>query len=339
MTSTPPALPPPTHAHAPASLPKQCGAAILLAMVTVALVASIASASMADLWRSAEVETAERHRQQAFWLLRGALDWSRLLLRQDAQAAPQTDHPSEPWALPLQPTALGSFLAAQGGSHTVSDASSDLTDAYLAGQMQDLQARLNLLNSVLDQIPRRPEHQRQVRALFHQLGLPQDEANALLQGLDQAISPEQPQRPLMPQRLEDLAWLGISSTSIAALRPHASLLPVATPVNLNTASAAVIAAALPAAVAEQAPVQALLQARQRNSISNLEQARELLGLQADDLAAEYFSVNSQYFEAIGQIRIEDTALAMQAQLQRTGTQISVQYLRSSGIAWSADATP
>ena len=42
--------------------PRQCGAALLAAMLTVTLVATLASAAMWQQWRSTEVEAAERAR-------------------------------------------------------------------------------------------------------------------------------------------------------------------------------------------------------------------------------------------------------------------------------------
>ena len=62
------------------------GAALLAAMLTVTLVATLAATALWQQWRSVEVEAAERARVQSTWLLTGALDWARLILRQDASA-------------------------------------------------------------------------------------------------------------------------------------------------------------------------------------------------------------------------------------------------------------
>ena len=64
----------------------QQGAALLMAMLTVALVATLAAAGLWLQWRSIEVEATERQRAQAHWLLLGALDWARIILREDARA-------------------------------------------------------------------------------------------------------------------------------------------------------------------------------------------------------------------------------------------------------------
>lgn len=49
----------------------QRGAALLAAMLTVTLVATFAAASLWQQWRAIEVETAERARVQAAWILVG----------------------------------------------------------------------------------------------------------------------------------------------------------------------------------------------------------------------------------------------------------------------------
>ena len=73
------------HSTPQAPAPQQ-GAALLMAMLTVALVATLAAAGMWLQWRSIEVEAAERQRAQSHWLLLGALDWARIILREDARA-------------------------------------------------------------------------------------------------------------------------------------------------------------------------------------------------------------------------------------------------------------
>ena len=68
------------------------GAALLTAMIIVALVATLAGAMVWQQWRAVQVEAAERARTQSAWILSGALDWARLILREDARrpAAPTT---------------------------------------------------------------------------------------------------------------------------------------------------------------------------------------------------------------------------------------------------------
>ena len=133
---------------APRGVSHQAGAALLAAMLTVTLVATFAAAAMWQQWRAIEVETAERARIQSAWILIGALDWSRLILREDsiARSGDGTDNLSEPWSVPLEEARLSTFLAADRNVAQVEDASTDTTNAFLSGQITDLQALLNLRN-------------------------------------------------------------------------------------------------------------------------------------------------------------------------------------------------
>ena len=62
------------------------GAALLAAMLTVSLVAMLAAGAAWQQWRTVEVESTERQHAQAQWLLLGALDWARIILREDARS-------------------------------------------------------------------------------------------------------------------------------------------------------------------------------------------------------------------------------------------------------------
>ena len=126
----------------------QLGAALVAAMLTVALVATLAAGAMWQQWRTTEVESASRARAQARWLLTGALDWARVILREDSRASQgnNVDHLAEPWAIPLQEAKLSSFVSAlpDGSGSQVSDAIAD--QVWLSGQISDAQGKLNLSN-------------------------------------------------------------------------------------------------------------------------------------------------------------------------------------------------
>ncbi|MEY2622377.1 MAG: hypothetical protein RIT26_2197, partial [Pseudomonadota bacterium] len=110
-------------------LPPARGAVLLLALMLTALVATLVSTA---LWRQSgqiRIESAERERQQAQWLLTGATDWARLILREDARISGDnaSDHLSEPWAVPLQESRISTFLSSQP-SLSQYTADSPLTD-------------------------------------------------------------------------------------------------------------------------------------------------------------------------------------------------------------------
>ena len=98
----------------------QRGAALLTAMVIVTLVATMAAAMVWQQWRAVQVETAERARMQSSWILQGALDWARLILREDARSGRPTAL-TEPWATPLAEARLSTFLAADKNNNAEDD--------------------------------------------------------------------------------------------------------------------------------------------------------------------------------------------------------------------------
>ncbi len=102
--------------------PAQRGAALLLAMMILTLVATLASGMVWQQSRSIQVEAAERARVQSAWILNGALDWARLILREDARSG-GADHLGEPWATPLAEARLSTFLAADRDNNADSQAS------------------------------------------------------------------------------------------------------------------------------------------------------------------------------------------------------------------------
>ena len=158
-------------------------------MLTVTLVATFAAAALWQQWRAVEVEAAERARVQSGWVLIGALDWSRLILREDARAGGGTggaDHLAEPWAVPLEEAKLTSFLAAD--KNIASDALEGLPDAFLSGRIIDAQSKLNVLNLVESGKPATASVAAFTK-LFELLGLPAQELAVLTVNLQQALPP------------------------------------------------------------------------------------------------------------------------------------------------------
>ena len=212
------------------------GAVLLLALLAVALIVSLLGSV---LWRQSgliAIESAERQRQQALWLLRGALDWGRLILREDARTG-ISDHLSEPWAVPLQESRLSSFLAAQSG--TVGGADTLDQDVFFSGHIQDAQGRFNLTNLVqgkhID-----PNAQGELARLLGLLGLPSNLSEDLAEKMVQSRQPGGAWLP--PRTLDDLVAWGWGPDQIERLRAHVTILPERTPINVNTASPEVLSA-------------------------------------------------------------------------------------------------
>ncbi|MCS4511022.1 type II secretion system minor pseudopilin GspK [Xylophilus ampelinus] len=355
----------PRHAAA------QRGAALLAAMLTVTLVATFAAAAMWQQWRSTEIETAERARMQAAWILVGALDWSRLILREDGNAnlrnpSGPADHLGEPWALPLQEARLSSFLAAADRSGAGAEASDDVRDAFLSGQILDMQGRLNLRNLIDTNGRISASWRAAFQKLFAQLGLPVQELDRIAEGMRQALAGSaatagsnmpgtntgtttsstgtttgttgtgataatgtvDPDAPLLPQRLEQFAWFGVSLGTLQALAPYATMLPETTPVNVNTADALVIAAALPEIDASSA--QRLVASRAGNYLRDGENIRKALQMETVPDPA-VVAVASRYFEVRGRLRLDNAVVEERSLVQRDGNAVATVWRERGAI--------
>lgn len=318
------------------------GAALLAALLTVSLVATLAAAGLWQQWRTIEVETAERQRAQSAWVLTGALDWTRLILREDARAG-TVDHLAEPWAVPLQEARLSTFLAADRNA-APSDAAGDT--AFLSGDIVDLQSKLNLQN-LLESGRISPPGLRAFERLFDLLGLPPAQLETLVAHLRLAgagtrsgdsvqTDTEAQQVPLMPLRAEQLGWLGLPPATVAALQPHVTVLPARTPVNLNTASAQVVYAAISGI--GLADARRLVAARAFRHLTAPGDAAPLTGqaLPGDALVG----VSSRFFEVRGRLRLGRSIVQVRTLVERDGLNVRpLQHLRGTLDAPAVTASP
>jgi general secretion pathway protein K len=317
----------------PAPQHPQGGAALLAAMLTVALVAIFAAGALWQQWRTVEVEGAERQRAQARWLLTGALDWARVILREDARAgdvnAP-TDHLAEPWAVPLQEARLSSFLSAlpDGSGNTAQD-DKLAQQVLLSGQIVDLQSRLNVTNLLVgEQLD--PKTVIAFERLFDVLGVPSAQLSLLTRGLlaaQRQINSSGNNSTLMPQRLGQLTWLGLSPQALQTLSPYITVLPTRTAVNLNTASVQVLYASVPALSMTDA--QRLIDQRERQHWPSVDAFQKTLGRPVN-LESSH-TVNSRFFEVLGRLRMPQTALQERSWLQRDNAELKVLWRESGSL--------
>lgn len=303
--------------------PHQRGAALLAAMLTVTLVASLAAAGLWRQWRNAEVEGAERMHLQAQWVLTGALDWARLILREDARSG-GADHLAEPWAIPLEEARLSSFLAADRNGSASNTENDNASQVFLSGNISDLQARMNVYNLVEGGKISEPDL-RAFGKLFEVLGLPPSELSVLANNLLQSLAtgtpakPLSPLTPLPPQRVEHLVWLGLSAPTLVALEPFITWLPQRTTVNINTASVTVLYASSPRM--DMARAQELANARKAAHFKILDDANKLIGSASDPLVDTHHSVNSRYFLVRGRQRQDQTVVQQQSVVYRDGLNV------------------
>lgn len=308
-----------THDH------RQRGAALLTAMLTVTLVASFAATALWQQFRSVEVERAERERVQAAWILNGALDWARLILREDARAG-GADSLSEPWAVPLAESRLSSFLAADRNNTEEDDAS----DTFLSGQIVDAQSRLNVANLLDGNKPSDLGMQSFTR-LFQVLGLPESELKLLANNYLLAMNsrPGGDNAPLRPTRTDQLVWLGIAPETLARLKPYVVLLPSNTPVNLNTAGVEVVYASIP--TLSMAEARKLVEQRTKTPFRSLSEVGIFMVEVAGLLTESQQSVSSRMFEVYGRLRIGKTVIQEVSLVERQNLNVTVLHRERSAF--------
>ena len=292
------------------------GAALLLAMIIVALIATAAAGMVWQQTRAVSIEAAERARAQAAWILSGALDWARLILREDQRSNRQRNSPydslDEPWAQPLAEARLSSFLAADKDNNADGG-----PEAFISGSIEDAQSRFNL-RGLVDPAGKPIESQvAALRRLCELAGTATDAADRIAQALADAQAGAGADSaggaPIKPARLTDLAWLGIEASTLAQLAPYVDLLPAPTPVNLNTAPREVIVAAIDGI--DLGSAERLVQARQRQPFERLDSVVGQLP-QGTVLEPTRVGVGSIYFHVSGRLRLEDRVLEERSLLMR-----------------------
>lgn len=305
---------------------RQRGAALLVAMLIVALVASLASAASWQQWRNIQAETDERAQSQAYWLVRGALDWGKIILYLDRRAT-SNDHLNEPWALPLAEARLSTFLTAD---HNVSqvDANADMTEAFFNGGVADLQGRLNLTNLV-DGEQLDAATVTQFERLFEALNLPVEQVATLARQYHASVRAENADSadseasrtseiPLTPVCIDQLDWLGLDRLTIERLRPYVTVLPARTRLNLNTAHELVLWAALEGA--DQAVAARLAAVRETQPFASVANAQTVVGPDVP-LNGSTLGVETSYFLVTGRLRLDTLETSDRYVLHRDGNRL------------------
>ena len=205
------------------------GAAVVMAMLVVALaVAFVSGAFQRQSIMARQIENDAAF-AQAQRLMDGAVDWVRVILREDARTS-NVNHGGEAWAVSLEQTRLDNDSG---------------EPAWVAGGIEDVQARFNLRNlSGTDGLV--PIEVAVLGRLLALVGSQPALAPILATRIDRALAqrgapPEKPK--VSPATLDEIDFENPREReALELLRPLFTLLPVPTPVNANTASAEVLAA-------------------------------------------------------------------------------------------------
>jgi len=285
----------------------QRGLALIVAMLIAALAAAVAVsvATAQSQWSTRVLHRRDQVQAQSIAL--AGIAWARQILEQDAAHAGAIDHLGEPWALPLPPTPVDS--------------------GDVEGRIVDAQSMLNVNNLAS---PAHAAFERgRLSRLFAVHGVPlaslasivdwvdADDA-AQQDGAEDAWYLRQAQPALAANaaatRVDELAYTrGMTATSMRRLAPFVTALPVDTPLNVNTASADVLAASLVNATPES--IVALVASRARQPFASVADFRERAGVAIGDEAM--YAVASHYFIVTVRARQGDTITRARALIART----------------------
>jgi general secretion pathway protein K len=263
-----------------------------VAVVTALLLTTLAITIVASLFWQQQVQVRsienQRLQLQKEWILRGALDWARLILREDARVT-ATDNLDEPWAVPLEDTKLDQYVE-NGPS------ASEASDASLSGNIIDAESRYNLTNLCIN-----GEINQEEVAAFGRLlsteGLNPSLALAtatLKSTAQKSLMSGGDSQPMDIQQVDDLlAVPGFSEEMLNKIKDFVVVLPEVTPINVNTAPAEVLAAKIDSLSLSDA--QGLVASRQRAFfLSTADFVNRIPGKKAD-INANNIDIKTNYF--------------------------------------------
>jgi general secretion pathway protein K len=311
------------------SLRRQRGVAVITALLLTTLAITI----VASLFWQQQVQVRsienQRLQLQKQWILRGAIDYARVILTADTSL--NIDSLDDPWAVPLAETRLDDYV--ENGR-----ADTDVPDAVLSGGIEDAYARFNLIKLVKGGQPDAEQvaaFGRLLTSLQLSPGLALPTATAIAATLKPPATPDSkggnpgggstsqststntaPQFMEFRQVDDLLAVPGFTPEILEALRKYVIVLPLdaSTKVNVNTASAEVLSATFPnLSVAE---ANALVAARKGRAFTSIgDQTLVSLLKNSADIGGK-IQVNSDYFLVYGKVRLNRAGMEMQTLVKR-----------------------
>jgi len=306
-----------------------------VAVVTALLLTTLAVTIVTSLFWQQQVQVRSMENQrlqlQTRWIVRGALNFSRLILFQDFLNSGAVTKASAAWATPLEETRLDDYVERERRE-------AEDYNATLSGRLIDAQSRYNLTNLATARTIAPNElaiFQRLLTNLQLDSGLAQAVAK-LVASAQQVTAPPKGTgsgsgttgqssgaEPLELVRVEDLlAVSGFTPQAVERLRDFVIILPQATMVNVNTAPAEVLSALSPGMPLADATV--LVNQRKQGNFYRDEAAyRDAPQVKAaSSLPQVTVGVSSSYFLAYTRVQLDRASLDSVSLLQRANNGLS-----------------
>jgi general secretion pathway protein K len=297
---------------------QQRGAAVLMALFVATLATIIVSGLFWGQFVLLRTIENQQLVSQSRLLLRGALDWSRAILREDQRTTAQ-DTLSEPWAQGLAETRLDQL----------GETSALASQASIAGSIEDAQGRYNLRNLLKPTDFTIDDNEVEVlRRLCNLLQVPEAAADLIAVRMFQSLHPRtEPEpgksrsmdddapKPLPLVLPQDLAGVtGLDPKDAQKLMPYVVILDAPSQVNINTAAPEVIAARF--ARMSLADARALVRQRETSYFVNIGDVR-LSRFREGGLPGDaQISTASRYFLVRGQVKLDRANTRMEALIRR-----------------------
>jgi general secretion pathway protein K len=296
-----------------------------VAIITALLLTALAITIVASLFWQQQIQVRavenQRLQLQKLWILRGALDWAKLILREDIKYS-ETDNLTEPWAVPLADTSLDQYVQKNQDREIA-------RQAILSGAIQDAQSRLNLTGLATAGKINEKEiliFERLLNSLQIETTLARQAANHMAASQQNESGGVSSLRYLGFQYPNDLLTIaGFTPEILNKLESHVIFLPRDTAINANTASEFVLSAAL--APLSLSDARALIVKRTQSPFKNLNDlAVQLSGTQTS-LDANKISLDTNFFLVHGQITLQQNGLQIIALVERNTRNTEVIWVR------------
>ncbi len=283
---------------------RQRGVAAVTALLIVAVAASAATLMLAQQSAMLDQAMLVASRAQADVYAQAGLDWARGVLLQDGKSG-SNDNLGEGWAQPI--------------------AGMPIERAVVAGSITDEQGRFNL-NNVINGNARSEPDILVLRRLLALAALPPDLADAVVDWIDgdddlasgsgaenaYYLSLPRPYRAAnapMVQVDELYRVRGFDAAAVARLRPYVTALRERTTLNVNTAPALVVAAALDTTTEKVAPLLA-----------------ERVKAPFADKSAFANRAGAAGFAQVGDVDVKSAWFSVDIQVAQDGVQLATQAL-------------
>ena len=292
-----------------------------MAIITALLLTALAITLVASLFWQQQIQMRavenQRLQLQKQWILRGALDWAKLILREDGKYS-STDDLTEPWAVPLADTSLDQYVQKNEDQEIAKL-------AVLSGAIQDAQSRLNLTGlATAGKI-----NEKEILVFERLLSSLQIETTLARQAANQIAASQQNEsggvssvRYLGFQYTNDLLSVaGFTPEIVNALQDYVIFLPRVTTINANTASEFVLSATL--APLSLADAKALIAKRTQSPFHNLNELTAQLAGTQTEIDAHKISLATNYFLVHGRISLQQNGLQIVALVERNDRNTAV----------------